>query len=288
MTDLQDHVRNVENQARRAALHAGPWIEFLARFGYAAKGAVYALAGILSLLAAFRFASGQVTGSRGAMQALLDQPFGWLALSAIAVGLAGYALWCFVLAVVDPEREGRDWRGLAKRFGKFVKGVVHLGLVGAAAGLLVGITASRGGEDDAIERWTARLMSLPLGVWLVAAAGLGVLFYGGFQVYRAFRPKQLDDQLSLYRLSDTVHRWLLRVSRFGVGARGVIFGVMGVMLVLAALHANPQEAQGVGSALQTIQRQPAGKWLLALVALGLISYGLYEFIRARYRRIDPT
>lgn len=293
MTQLTNPARGVPAQAeqaarqavRDAALHAGPTIEFLARAGYAAKGVVYGLVGGLALLAAFN-SGGQTTGSRGALRSLLDQPFGQVLLGVIAAGLAGYALWCFVRAVFDPERDGTGWKGLGKRAFQFGKGVVHVGLVVAAVGMIRG-TGGGGDDDRGLEQWTAWLMSFPAGIWLVGIAGAAVALYGARQLYRAWTT-DLDDQLSLGRMGPTAARWTIRFSRFGMAARGVVFAVIGGFLIAAAMHSDPSEAKGVGGALRTLEQQPYGPILLGLVALGLMAYGAYELIRARYRRIDPT
>jgi hypothetical protein len=289
MTQLTKPIRDIQVEAKqaaqRAAMHASPAIVALARAGYAAKGVTYGLVGGLALLAAVG-SRGSTTGSKGALASLLDQPFGQVILTVIAVGLAGYALWCFVRAIIDPEHDGNDAKGIGKRAFQFFKGVVHVMLVVAVVGMIRG-TGESGNEDRGIEQWTAKLMSFPLGIWLVGAVGAGIIAYGVRQLYRAWTV-DLDDQLSLGRMGPAAHRWTLRVSRFGMAARGVVFGVIGAFLISAALKANPNEATGVGGALQALQHQPHGSALLALVALGLIAYGVYELIRARYRRIETN
>jgi hypothetical protein len=287
MTDVQEQIGNVERKAREATAKASPWICFMARAGYAAKGVTYVMVGVLAILAAFSYSSGKTGGTSVAMASLLDRPFGWVALVLIAVGLAGYALWCLVLAVADPEREGRDLKGLRKRFVHLFKAVAHLGLVGVAVGLLVGVAFSSR-ERDAIEEWTARLMTLPLGIWLVAIAGGCVVGAGIFQMYKAWRPEQVDDQLRTWQLPERARSLVHAIGRFGVAARGVVFGIVGAFMLVAAYRANPEEAKGVGRALAFVQQQWEGRYLLALVALGLVSYGLFQLILARYRRIDPT
>jgi hypothetical protein len=288
MTQLSRSIRDLpadaEQAVHRAAVHAGPAIALLARAGYAAKGVVYALVGALSLLAAAG-RGGSTTGSRGALRSLLDHSYGQAILSVIAIGLGGYALWCFVRALLDPERDGTGAKGIARRLGNLAKGVVHAALVVAVVGMARGTAG--GGDDDGVRDWTAWLMSFPLGIWLVAIAGASVVVYGLRQLYRAWTI-DLDHRLSLGRMSAALHQWTIRFSRFGMAARGVVFGVIGTLLVLAALHANPGEAKGVGGALQTLQRQPFGRFLLAAVALGLVAYGAYQLILARYRRIEPA
>jgi len=104
---------------------------------------------------------------------------------------------------------------------------------------------------------------------------------------RAFKSK-LGDRLHLGQIPHETRRVVVAVSRFGLAARGVVFGIIGVFLALAAYHHNPDEARGIAGALDTLQRQPYGPWLLGVVAIGLIAYGVYEFVKARYRQINPA
>jgi hypothetical protein len=245
---------------------------------------VYLIIAFFALKAAYH--GERAKGSTDALRSLLGGTGGQALLAAVAVGLAGYALWCFVRAVFDPEGEGSDAKGIAVRAFAFLKGLVHGSLVLAAVGMIVGAAGS-GGDETGIEKWTARLMSWPLGVWLVGSAGAGVIAYGLGQLYRAWTV-DLDKQLGFGRMGADLQKWATRFGRFGMAARGVVFAVIGGFLILAAAHANPAEAQGLGEALGTVQQQPYGPWLLAAVSLGLGAYGLYELARARYRRIDPT
>ena len=286
MTRTADTLDDIQAGVHRAALHASPAIAALARAGYAAKGVVYVLVGGLSLLAAAG-SGGATTGSRGAMRTVLTGPFGRVVLALIAFGLASFALWCFVRAFLDPQRDGTSAKGWARRAGEFGKGVVNGALAVAAVGLLRGSAAasSSGGDGQNVRDWTARLMSFPMGAWLVALVGLGVLAYGLRQVYRGFTA-DMKDPLDLGKAGPAARAWAVRLSRFGTGARGVVFAVIGVFLTLSAYHANPGEAKGVGEALRTLAQQPDGPVLLGVVALGLVSYGTYQLLLARYRRIE--
>src|SRR3954471_4807295 len=104
MTRTASSVEDIQAKVHRAALHASPAIAGLARAGYAAKGVVYVLVGGLALLAAvgsrlpFDAPEGATTGTRGALHRLVEQPYGKIILVAVAIGLAGYAIWCFVRA----------------------------------------------------------------------------------------------------------------------------------------------------------------------------------------------
>lgn len=286
MTQLTKPIRDVraqaEQAARDAAATARPAIEVLARAGYAAKGVVYTLVGGLALLAAVG-SGGSTTGSRGALYSLLGRPYGLAMLALVAAGLAGYTLWCFIRAIFDPERKGRDARGIAKRAVHFGKGVIHAALVVAVIQMMRG--AGGGGDDDRGARdWTAWLMSFPLGIWLVGAFGFGILLFGLRQLYRAWAI-DMDEPLDLGKMGVAAHAWTARFSRLGMAARGVVFGVIGTFLVVAARQENPAAARGVGGALDAVRAQPYGAALLGLVAVGLVAYGCFQFVLARYRRI---
>jgi len=282
VSQLTHQIDDFQRQARKLARRAHPWIEAFARIGYAAKGIVYCLMGLIAILAAIGLTK-HVVDQRGVMHALLAKPLGRTMLLVMAAGLTCYTLWYFIQAIVDPERNGTHWKALAKRFGQFCKGVFHVMLVAGIFRLIIGLEAARS-MDSSARDWTEFVMAFPLGIWLVGATGLGILCYGFYQLYRGWRIK-LDDQLELQRLSRWYRRLLIALSRFGLFARGILFGLIGIFLLTAAIRANPQEAKGVAAAMRTLESQPYGSWLLSAVALGLISYGFYQFIRARYRKI---
>ncbi|MEW5929365.1 MAG: DUF1206 domain-containing protein [Gemmatimonadota bacterium] len=279
-----DAMGEAQRHGRAAAREAAPWVERLARLGYAAKGVVYLIIGGIAARAAF--GSGErVQGSQGALRTILEQPFGKFLLGLMALGLAGYALWRLVQAVLDPEHAGSSDKGrMAKRAGYAISGVIHAGLALAALRMATG---GGGGGGDRTDDWTATLMRQPAGRWLVAAVGLGILAYGAYALYRAYAVK-LDKRLDLSRMSPAARTWAVRSGRAGIAARGMVFLVMGFFLVRAAQHSNPSEARGLDGALQALQQQSYGPWLLGLVAIGLVGYGIYQLVEARYRRIQPA
>ena len=79
--------------------------------------------------------------------------------------------------------------------------------------------------------------------------------------------------------------WATRMGRFGLAARGVVFAVIGFFLIQAARSSNASQVRGLGGALAALASQPYGPWLLGLVALGLVAYGIYNFVQARYRQM---
>lgn len=256
--------------------HAAPWIERLARLGFAAKGAVYVLVGGLAAAAAVG-AGGRTTGSGGALRALSDSTVGQVVLGAIAVGLVGYVLWRAVSAILNPENDGA-----AARAYYALTAIIYGGLAVEAGRLALG--AGGGSSGSEARHWTAELMSQPFGQWLVVAAGAVIAAFGLGQIFKAYTV-DLDERLDFGALSREASRWTVRFGRFGLAARGVVFAMIGAFVVVAGVQAQPGEARGVGGALDALRSQPYGPWLLGVVALGLVAYGVYNFVRARYRRL---
>jgi len=281
MATARETIGSTTRRAEQAARAAGrPWVEPLARFGYAARGVVYAFIGVLAVQAAF-FGSGETTGPRGAIQAIAQQSR--LLLVLIAIGLFGYALWRFVQGILDPENKGRDAKGLIQRGAMVASGVVYAGLALLAFRLMMsrgGGAGSAGGNESA----TAKLLSLPFGRVLVILAGLGVIASALQQLYSAFTRK-FQRSLKTAEMSPEEQRLAVRTGQLGLASRGVAFLITGWFLIQAALRYDPSRARGLGGALETLARQPAGPWLLGIVALGLVAYGAYSFLQARYRRI---
>jgi hypothetical protein len=284
VSQITQHLDDFQRSARKAARRAHPWIVAFARIGYAAKGIVYCLIGAIAIFAAIGMTQ-DIRDQRGVMHTILAQPLGRTLLAIMAAGLICYTLWYFAQAILDPEHNGASPKALAKRFGQFCKGVFHLTIVVAIVKLIAGLDTDN--STDATARdWTEFLMAFPLGIWLVGAVGLGFLAYGVYQLYRAWKIK-LDEQLNLSRFGAKARWWIISLSRFGLFARAVLFGTIGVFLLVAAMRTNPQDARGIAAAMRTLEEQPYGSLLLVAVALGVISYGLYQFVRARYRKIGP-
>ena len=259
---------------------ASPSIVWLARLGFVAKALVYIIVGGVAARVAFGM-GGRTTDTRGALGTILAQPFGRLLLGAVAVGLFGYAAWLLLSAVLDAEGRGSSLTGMAARIGAGVRGLVHIALGAHAIFVILG-SRTRGGNPT--REWTAWFLSAPLGAWMVAIAGAAVMGYGGFQLYGAVAGN-LAKHLDTAALGAPAARWAVRFGRFGMAARGLLFSVIGLFLIRAALMYEARQAKGVAEALRALASRRGPSWLLGTVAMGLVSYGIYELYEARYRRI---
>jgi len=253
-------------------------LERLARYGYGARGLVYCVVGALAVLAAFG-AGGQTGDSKGALRAVLGGPAGPLVVGAMAVGLLAFALWRLVEGITDADRRGTGPKGLAVRGAHLISAGIYAGLALTAASLSLGLGLKGG---DGMQDWSAWLMARPLGRWLLALIGLGIIAGGGgFLGKAAFG--DVTERLALARAQC---RWARPIGRFGYAARGIAFLIIGGFLVVAAWYQRSSEVKGLGEAFRLLRQMEYGWILLAVVAAGHVAFGAFGLIQARYRRID--
>jgi hypothetical protein len=284
---MKSNVR-VPEKAQRAELTAhnaatSQWVTMLARLGYAMKGVVYLVIGILAVeLAAGK--GGAATDQRGAIHVIYDQPFGRFLLVVVAIGLIAFTLWCFIQALLDTEGKGKKAKGILARVGYAAIGVSY-GLLAIGTIQLVAGTGNGGqSSSTSAQNWTGIVLKYGIGVALMVLIGLIVLGIAFYLFYRAYSAN-FQQKLSLQGMSAQVRKGLILLGRLGYAALGVVFCIVGFFLIIAALQHNPNDAKGLDSALQVLLQQPFGAVLLGIVALGLIAYGAYSFVEARYRRI---
>ena len=266
--------------ARRTAQRAkhSESVEWLGRAGLLAKGVLYGIVGLLAIQIPLGM-GGKATDRQGALRTVAAQPFGEVLLVVLGIGLLGYGVWSLVQAVLDRGEKGDDAKGLAKRAGYFGRGLLYLGTAGLAFALVVG--AASGGSNEKEE--TANVLQWPLGRWIVGLVGLAILGAGLFNLYRALTRKFRKD-LHEHELGGA-RPWAIAVGVVGHAARGVVFGLIGVFLLKAAVEYDPSEAVGIDGALRKLAQQPSGPWLLGLVAAGLLAYALFCGVQARYREV---
>ena len=271
----------VRNHAEDAADKASPWIVAVARAGYVAKGLVYVAIGVLAIQVALG-TGGKTTGSGGAFESINAQPLGVVMLVLLALGLVGYASWKLVQGIMDPDDKGKDVQGIVRRVAYGGSALIHLGLAFSALEELLGPE----GQSTTLDQWTAWVMSYqpPLGRILVALVGLAVISVGLYQFYAGVTARFLQD-METYHVHEAA-RWAMLSGRIGTVARAVVILVAGSFVTLAAWQSNPSQTRGLGGSLETLVRQPYGPYLLGLVAAGLVLYGFFMFVVARYREVE--
>lgn len=248
-----------------------------AQMGYSARGVIYLVIGSLALLTAFGERGGQTTNSKGAILKILEQPFGNVLIFLLIIGLLGYSIWRLIQCFKDPDGHGSSGKGLAVRFGLFISAVTHVLLAFWAAKLLIGT----GGDSQS---GASGFLTTNLGQIALGIAGIGVIATGFAHIY-----KGVTARFEKYmRIPAAKRNWARPVCQFGLIARGVVWLIIGWLLIKAAWMANGGEIDGTSEALQLLRDQSYGPWLLGIVAAGLFAFGIYCLLEAAYRRINAS
>jgi uncharacterized protein DUF1206 len=270
-------VRSTQAGGEKVAQSRG--FEWFARSGFVARGLIYGIIGILAIKLAVG-AGGTTTNQQGALKTIAHQPFGKVLLILVAIGLAGYALWRFVRALLGHGPEGSD-SGF-DRVAALGSGIVYALLCVVAVEILLGSGSSGGSSNPS--KATAGVLGWPGGTWLVGIAGAVLIGIGLYQGYRGISKDFLKDSKT-EEMSAGVRKWVEWIGSFGHLARMVVFGLVGVFLIKAAVDYNPNKAVGLDGALAKLAHASYGPVLLGIVAAGLIAFGVYSLSDARYRRI---
>jgi len=258
-------------------------LELAARVGYGARGFVYLSVGVLTLLAAADLI-GDAVGTKGAIAWMAQRPFGRLWLLLLGLGLVAFVMWRVLQAVFDADHEGTSRHAIGTRMSQGFSAMSYALLAFNTFALLHHTPGDPAADDVArSHEQAAKVLALPYGNWILAAAGLTLLGIGVVNVSRSWR----EDFTEYLACSPRTCRRLAPLARAGCVARGMAYVPLAILIILAGLKSRASEVTSLGSALEAVERQPAGPWVLVLVALGFIAFGTFSFIEARFRRIRP-
>lgn len=273
---MSDTAARRTKQAGRSAARTAdsPWVKTLGQIGVAAIGIVYLLLAWIALQVAFG-GSDQSADNSGALQELAEKPFGRTLLAVMAVGLFCFALWQFVEATIGyQEKDGGE--KIFKRVSAVAKGLFGAAIGGQALKLAIGSGSKSSSQSQ--QDWTSTLLGWPAGRALVVVIGLAVIALSGYLIYKGVKKKFLE------KLEGGADRKLIRLGQAGWIARGVAFGVLGGLVVVAGVKEQAEKSRGLDAALKTLADQPFGQWILIAVALGLAAYGVFQLVTFRRRR----
>ena len=248
-------------------------LENFARAGYAARGIVYLLLGYFAIATA---GGGGAEGTSGVLRQIQDMPAGTILLVLVGLGLAGWGIYRLYGAAVDIQGKGTDAKGIGTRVGHVASGLGHLFLCYAALRLAFGNGSSGGGGSNEAQA-ASTASSLPMGETLIAIVGIGFAIAAFQQLAKAVTGKFM-------RLVDPdapdFTEWL---GRAGYAARGIVFGVIGWHILQVAFGSASGRQASIGGALTSLRDTG---WLYTLVAAGLLLFGIFSLVMARYRRIQ--
>jgi hypothetical protein len=265
------HSNAIKTDVKRAAY--SPVMEALARLGYGVRGLIYIVMGLLALDVALG-KGGAVADQQGAIAAIGRQPAGLLLLWLVLIGLVSYSLWGVIRAVLDPLQKGHDLKGLVTRGAYLISAVSYALLLLPTYGFISGAgrTAQSGAQS---QQSLAAIMSKSWGPMAIGLIGVVVVAIGLYQVYQGFN-SSFDKQFKAYAMTAREVKWATQLGRLGTATRGLIFALIGVLLLQAASQSGSSKSIGIDSALTTLLHQPYGVWLLGIVALGFMAFGVFS------------
>ncbi|MDP9325991.1 MAG: DUF1206 domain-containing protein [Candidatus Dormibacteraeota bacterium] len=273
-TTTQQGVRTIRTAATNPAL------EFAERVGYAARGLLYMVMGLLALGVALGI-GGTNTDQPGSLAFITANPFGKVILVVVVIALLAYSIWGFVRAFFDPLHRGHDAMGVADRVGFISSAVSYAAIAVLGLQMLAGVGSASG---DGTQKLVTTILTLPAGQWLTLGIGVASVGVGLGQFFASYKATFKKD-MKQSEMSHAERKVTDFLGRFGMFSRGVTFSLVGVFLVQAGLHRDAGLAHGFGGAFAVILAQSYGHPLLGLVALGFVALGLHSFAMARYARL---
>ena len=276
-------IEGIDGEVKRAGRKVAysPVVEALTRVGYGVRGLIYVMMGILAL--SFTLGKGGApVDAKGAIAAIGKSPVGMVLLWVVLIGLVSYALWGVIRAVFDPLHKGSDIKGLIARAGFLSSAAGYAALVPFTLSLVTGKGGtSQGGAGT--QQTMASIMSMPWGRYVIGLIGLAMIANGVVQIYLGLKTK-FDKQYQSYAMTVQQVKIATQLGRFGTAARGFVFGVVGILVCTAAFQSTPSQPVGFDAALTSLLHQPYGIYLLAIVAVGLVAFGIYSMLSAIWFR----
>ncbi|MER7891355.1 DUF1206 domain-containing protein [Micromonospora sp. NPDC094482] len=269
--------RNAEATAARTA--NSRWLELLARAGFIGYGIVHLLFAWLALQIAFGKSADDGDQS-GALRTLAEQPLGKFLVIATAVGLLAMAIWQALEAAVGHRAE-RGKERVWERLASAGRTLVYLYFAWTAYKVFSDAGSNSADKQEAL---TGQAMHSTGGRWLVGLAGLMLAGIGvGLVIYGLV--KRFEKHLKTGEMSPRTRKTARRLGIAGYVAKGIAYGIAGVLVVVAAVTYDPEKARGLDAALRTLREQSYGTLLLTLVALGIAAFGVFCFLQSRYRKV---
>ena len=251
--------------------------ERFARAGYVVSGLMHLIIGYLAIRIALGRGGGDVDQS-GALKTVAAQQGGDIALWLAVVAFLSMALWRFAETALgrktDPKSEGAP--SAVDRVQALSLGVVYLGLAYSTLGFALGTGKSAGQQNSTM---TARLMGTVPGTIALVIAAVIIIAVGAYHVYKGASRKFVDD------LEGTTGNAVRRLGVVGYVAKGLAIAGAGVLVIVAISRSEPGKATGLDGALKMLEAEPYGVALLITAGVGIITYGLYSFVMARYAKM---
>lgn len=258
-------------------------IKNIARAGLIAKGVVYSLLGILAFMSAFEIGgqSDESATREGVFEFVQSHAGGKVMLALIIAGLVCYSIWRGIQTFANTEQKDNNAKGLTARLRYLFSGLVYLFLAYFAGKMLFDKENKGGGDSN--QALLAELLTKPLGQWLAGLVAATIAGIGIYQIYYGLSEKY-KKHVEKLKTHNTTSGYLLNSGKVGYVSRGIVWLIIAFLMMKATVHANAKEAGDTGKAFRFLESSSYGSYMLGALGLGLVLYGVFNFVRARYER----
>lgn len=250
------------------------WTLRVARFGLVTRGVIYLFAGLLALelAAGLRQSGGNLTE---VLTLFSKQTFGQVFLVILILGFLGYSLWGLVRVITFPN-------GVLTKLGYLISAVSYAILAYVAWSLLRGVGHIQESGDPT--KLSQQVLQIPYGREMLIFIGLCWMGGAIIQIISAFRAK-FKENLKMGKVNDQAKHWPVLVGKIGLVSRSIIFLLIGIFIVKAAWHYNPEEAFSTGEVLKYLMEVPLGAVIVVVLSLGLMCFGVFSILQAWFVRV---
>ncbi len=249
-------------------------LKSVAIIGFISKGIIYLVIGILSLLAALNMGGGS-SGSNHALTFIKKQLFGQVLLLLLSVGLLCYSYWMFIQSIKDPENIGSSTKAKLRRFGLFITGLIYVFIAVLAFYHIFNNTTQGNPDSRYLEFLGASTLSVIfICVGIILAIQAVILIRGVFK-------GGLLDQFNLE--GHKYFRLIRHFGQFGFYSRAFIVAIIAYFFLRAGIYTGNREIRGIQEAFSFLNQSDLGRILMAVTAVGFISYGAFFVFLSKYR-----
>jgi hypothetical protein len=188
-----------------------------------------------------------------------------------ALGLLAYALYKFCSAIAYVENHGTSGKGIVHRVGHGASAIAHFALAWTAFQFAQGVKQAP--SEGAAHEAAGTLLSFAFGSLALGVIGLGF-------AAAALQAKSAATASFMDEVASDTPAMMKPIGRLGHAARAVVFVIIGWSLVRSAWFSDTGEVKSLGEAIGSLADNGT---LYTLVAAGLLLFGLFSLLLARYR-----
>lgn len=267
-------------QEQQGVANSNPFC-WLVRAGFLARAIIYGVIAALALALSDGVGVRPASANpQGALALIVTAPLGRVALGVISTALLAYAVWKLIQCARGRGPEGGGGPKVRDRVANLGGGLSYLAFFAVSIAVLSG-SAGNGAAQP--KRTAAELLGVPGGELLLGIAGIALVGVSVYQAFDAVRGNFANDN-KIEQMSLAGWRAFMLIGRVGLLVRAVIFSLIGYFLVRAAIELHAGTAVGVNGALAHVA-QAFGAWMLAFLAVGLLTFSAFSLLEARYRRL---